>query len=676
MSAPAPTHQLTDMSHPTRLTVDLSAIQHNVRLIQSHVGPQTAVMAVVKANAYGHGAVRVAQATLAAGARWCGVSSVAEAIELRQAGIRAPILVMGYTPAAWARDAIAHNVHVTLFDRVTAAGFSRAAVALQQPTQAHIKIDTGMGRLGVLPEQATCAINEIAALDGIQVSGLFTHFSSADSDPDYTHEQIRVFAPIVNARPTPRWVHACNSAGTFAYPEAHYTLVRPGIALYGLSPYAPSPAPEPVRALVAQLRPALSFSTQIVLVKTLPDGASVGYGRRYRCQGERTVAVIPVGYGDGFRRTPANAGEVLLHGRRVPILGSVCMDQTMIDVTDVPSTKIGDPVVLIGQQEHERITADDLALRLGTVNYEVVTALLARPRRDYVEAFTEAAIDSPALQDARADPERPVTFRSSRPITFMTEPQTSQRGYLIRPFASLGDHAQCVQVQRQVWVGDDPVPTNMTITLERHGGVAVGAFDADGHMLGFVFSLVVPCPHPDAAGGLCHHSHMAAVLPEWQGRGMGEALKRAQADLVREAGYNLMTWTVDPLEAKNARLNFGKLGCICHTYIENCYGDMHDALNTGLPSDRFEVEWWLGPSPMPKAVGPSISIAIPADFQALKRTDAGAARQWRFDTREQFLRAFSQGLVVTGFTLDAERGTYILHKLDHTGTATHRPAGG
>jgi alanine racemase len=237
-----------------------------------------------------------------------------------------------------------------------------------------------MGRLGLLSHEAAADIEAITALDGIQVEGIYTHFSCADSDPDYTREQLRQFKHVVAGRDVP-WLHASNSAGALDYPEAHFNLVRLGIALYGLSPYAPA---EPRSPLVQQLRPALSFKTCVVSVKTLPDGAAVGYGARYHCEGPRCVAVIPIGYGDGFRRTPHNFGEVLVHGQRAPILGSVCMDQCMIDVTHIAGVQLNDEVVLIGEQGGARITADEIAVRLGTVNYEVVTALTARPQRTYM----------------------------------------------------------------------------------------------------------------------------------------------------------------------------------------------------------------------------------------------------------------------------------------------------
>jgi predicted GNAT superfamily acetyltransferase len=250
--------------------------------------------------------------------------------------------------------------------------------------------------------------------------------------------------------------------------------------------------------------------------------------------------------------------------------------------------------------------------------------------------------------------------------------------YFIRPFRDISDHEQCVAIQAAVWGGPFVVPVNMTVTLQRHGGIALGAFEPspDGdRMVGFVIGFLSPTHHPGAHRGLSHHSHIAAVLPDRQGRGVGEALKRAQAEAARAQGLNLITWTYDPLEAKNARLNIGKLGCICRTYIRNAYGDMRDALNAGLPSDRFEVEWWLDRAVVDgehrmanghvvfKADQPALRIAIPRDFQALKRTDGQAALRWRMEIRARFEEAFAQGYAVVDFALEAERGVYMLVRL-------------
>jgi alanine racemase len=366
------------------LEIDLSAIRHNLRLVRQHVGPTVAVLAVVKANAYGHGATEVAKAVLAAGALGCAVGNLAEAIALRHAGVTAPILVMGYTPVEYADEAVVHDISVNVFDASVARAFSRAAIKRQRPARIHVKVDTGMGRLGVLSGQADEAIAEIEALEGVAVEGVFTHFSCADCDEGYTREQIARFTPITRRYGQGRHVHACNSAGALAYPEAHFNLIRLGLAMYGMDPFASRGLDVPDVPLCAQLQPALAWKARIAQVKWLPEGHGVSYGATYRCEGERRIAVVPVGYGDGFRRAPANAGEALVRGRRAPIVGRVCMDQTMLDVTGVPDAQAGDEVVLLGGQGGECIRAEDIAARVGTINYEVTTAITARPPRLYL----------------------------------------------------------------------------------------------------------------------------------------------------------------------------------------------------------------------------------------------------------------------------------------------------
>lgn len=249
--------------------------------------------------------------------------------------------------------------------------------------------------------------------------------------------------------------------------------------------------------------------------------------------------------------------------------------------------------------------------------------------------------------------------------------------YTIRHFESFDDHQQCEDLQREVWAGDAAVPLNITVTIQRHGGLTMGAFDPDGQLLGFVLSILSPAHQPGARNHLCHHSHIAAVRPELHGRGIGEAVKKAQAEAIRERGFNLMTWTYDPLEAKNARLNIGKLGCICRTFIRNCYGEMRDTLNRGLPSDRFEVEWWLDKDALSSDVTrmaggellidarkPTLTVEIPRDFQALKRADPDAAYEARMRTRAQFEEAFAQGYAATGFSLLPDVAYYTLTKLN------------
>lgn len=377
----------------SQVQINLDAIRHNVRLIKQFVGPSVAVLAAVKANGYGHGAVAVAKAALEAGATWLGVAQLAEAVALREAGLAGPILVLGHTSAALAAQAIQLQLHITLTDLATARAFSAAAVAAQTVCWVHIKIDTGMGRLGVLPDDAQAFIAQVSALPNIALAGIFTHFSCADSDPIYTQYQIQQFERIVLSAklevlslPSSAHIHACNSAGLMAYPQAHFDLVRLGIAMYGLSPFAPTDAPTAAaQAIIAQLRPALAWHTHITSLKTLPDGWAVSYGATYRCVGPRRIAAIPVGYGDGFRRAPQHFGEVLVHNRRAPIVGRVCMDQSMIDVTDIPDVGLGDEVVIIGRQGDDQITVDAVAARVGTINYDIVTSLLTRPARVYLD---------------------------------------------------------------------------------------------------------------------------------------------------------------------------------------------------------------------------------------------------------------------------------------------------
>jgi alanine racemase len=368
-------------ARPTWLDVDLDAIAHNVRAVKAIVGPDVALMAVLKADGYGHGAVKVARTALNNGASWCGVASLNEAAALRSAGIDAPILILGFTPAWHAREALLRDVALTVYDLDVARAYSRAAQELNRTARLHVKVDTGMGRLGILPEAAPDFIRAFAALPGVRIEGIFTHFSCADSDPDYTRLQLSRFHRVLDALgdtlPTLRYIHAANSAGALAYPEARFNMVRVGLAMYGLNPFSPAPLRPPDLVL----RPALTWKTTIALVKRLPPGSPVSYGKRFICERETTIAVIPVGYADGFRRAPHTFGEVLVRGQRAPIVGTVCMDQTMIDVSHIPGVRLGDEVVLIGRQGDQCITADDAAARLGTISYEVVSAILPRVPR-------------------------------------------------------------------------------------------------------------------------------------------------------------------------------------------------------------------------------------------------------------------------------------------------------
>ncbi|NLV74346.1 MAG: alanine racemase [Chloroflexi bacterium] len=371
--------RLSRPERPTWVEIDLEAIAHNTRLLKQAVGTDVALLAVLKADAYGHGAIKTAHTVLNNGAKALGVACLGEAIVLRQAGVRAPLLVLGYTPAWQTHDAVLHDVPLTVFDLESAQALSRAALRLGRTASCHVKVDTGMGRLGLYPEEVSTFLAALADLPGLQVEGIFTHLATADeSDPTYALEQLARFDNLLdNLRQTgrlPRIVHAANSAALLRFPHSRYDMVRPGIALYGINPSAQVPLPSGFRA-------ALSFKSQIAQVKDLPVGASVSYGRRFIAERPTRVAVIPVGYADGFRRSPQNWGWVLVRGQRAPLIGSVCMDQTMLDVTEILGVAQGDEVVLIGKQGDEQITVDQAARQLGTISYELVAEILARVPR-------------------------------------------------------------------------------------------------------------------------------------------------------------------------------------------------------------------------------------------------------------------------------------------------------
>lgn len=364
---------------PTWVEVDLEAVAGNVRAIAERVGPGVEVMAVLKADAYGHGAARIAHTALHNGASWLGVACLGEALELRRAGIGAPILALGYTPPWQAREAVLADAVTTLFSREVAQALSRAAVDVGRTARAHIKVDTGMGRLGLLPDEVAPFVREVVALPGLEVEGIFTHMAAADEDdPAYTLWQLERFEGVLAALRAegllPPRVHAANSAATLRFPQSHYTMVRVGLAIYGLNPSRHVLAPE-------GFSPALRFACQVAQVKELPADSYVSYGCTFRTERPSRIAVIPVGYADGFRRAPTHWGHVLVRGQRAPIVGRVCMDQTMIDVTDIPGVRPGDEVVLIGAQGADAITVDEVAERLGTINYEVVSEILARVPR-------------------------------------------------------------------------------------------------------------------------------------------------------------------------------------------------------------------------------------------------------------------------------------------------------
>lgn len=367
---------------PTWLEVDLSAIGHNTQRIKQLVGADVQVLVSLKADAYGHGAQRVARTVLHNGASWLGVATVSEAEPLRAVGIATPILIFGYTAPWQAREAVRLDLRATVYSLESARALSRAARDLGREARVHVKIDTGMARLGLRAEDVPGIVGFFEALSelpGLTVEGVFTHFATADSaDQTYARRQLerftRVLAALDERGLRPPLTHASNSAATLVLPEARFDMVRPGAAIYGLQPSDEVRLPE-------GFRPGLAFKTQVAQVKDLPPGEGIGYGATYMTQRPTRIAVLPVGYADGFRRAPATWGEVLVRGCRAPLVGRVSMDQCVIDVTAIPGVRQGDEIVLIGRQGDESLTAEDVARRLGTISYEVVAELLARVPR-------------------------------------------------------------------------------------------------------------------------------------------------------------------------------------------------------------------------------------------------------------------------------------------------------
>jgi alanine racemase len=361
--------------------IDLDAIAFNVEQFREHIGPGAEVIAVVKANAYGHGAVQVAKTALESGARRLAVNRTIEGVELRRAGLKADVLIMGYTPPETAEMIVKHRLTPSLITIEFAQALSERAMAAGMKIPVHVKVDTGMSRYGLMPEEVVAFIQALRTLPGIMVEGLFTHFATADSlDQTHVHQQLAQFKQVLLAVQQsgfqPPLVHAGNSAATMQLPVAHFNAVRIGIAMYGMQPSSEWTP-------VFEIRPALALKSLVSRVCELPAGVGVSYGRTYITSEPTRAALVPVGYGDGYHRILSNQGKVLIHGRRAPILGRVCMDQFVVDISQIPDVKQDDEVVLIGRPGPEEIRAEEVAALAGTINYEVTTALLPRVVRVY-----------------------------------------------------------------------------------------------------------------------------------------------------------------------------------------------------------------------------------------------------------------------------------------------------
>ena len=366
-------------NYGTWLEIDLDRIEENFHILESTAGCK--VMPVVKANAYGHGLEKVAARLEAAGAGWFGVARVEEAMLLRGAGIKADILVLGYTSPTRVPHAVKENVTLTVYDFDVARQYHEQSNAIAVPVKVHAKIDTGMGRLGIQMDRSVEFLQYLQESPYIQLEGIFTHFACADEPgAETTSQQLERFNQILKqagfTEQSSLLIHAANSAGTLEFPEARFDLVRTGIAIFGLSPSQAVTLPSGIHS-------ALSWKTRLISVKILPPGHGVSYGFKYVTQKEERIGVIAVGYGDGLRRMPGN--QVLIRGKKVNIVGNVCMDQCMVQLDSLPDAQIGDEVVIIGDQNGASISATDIANHWQTINYEVICGLASRMPRYYLK---------------------------------------------------------------------------------------------------------------------------------------------------------------------------------------------------------------------------------------------------------------------------------------------------
>ncbi len=364
---------------PVWAEVNLSTIAHNIRRIKELLKPGTAFCAIVKADAYGHGAAAVARTALEAGADRLGVAILSEGMKLRRSGFTAPILILGYTPPEQAPLVVAHGLTQTVFSLQDARTLSAAAQAAGTKARVHIKIDTGMSRIGIKPGDAGEFGEALADMPGLEIEGVFSHFATADSaDKTFAREQYDNFIQAVE-RIKARGIeikirHMANSAATIDMPEAHLDMVRPGIVLYGLWP-----SPDVENKF--ELRPAMALKARIAFVKQVPQYTPVSYGCTYVTSAPATIATLPLGYADGWSRRLSGTGSVITRGRRAPIVGRVCMDQCMADVTGIPGVRPGDEALLFGGPE---LPVEEVAKCLDTINYEMVCLVGKRVPRVYI----------------------------------------------------------------------------------------------------------------------------------------------------------------------------------------------------------------------------------------------------------------------------------------------------
>ena len=360
---------------PTWVEIDLSALEHNFKQIRRSIKDSTGIIACVKADAYGHGAVPVSRRLLSLGVEYLAVASIDEAITLRKENIRTPILVLGMVLPAYVSPLFKYDITQTVCTWDLAEAISKQAAYFKKRAKIHIKVDTGMGRLGFPYNEAYGLIREIARLKFLKIEGIFTHFPSADSDFVFTRHQVDIFNKLIQRLEKSGihipMQHAANSMGIIHYKNSHFNFVRPGLILYGLYPR---------KGLKIDLKPVMALKTKIVFTKRFPKGEGISYGHTYRTKKDTTIVTLPIGYGDGYPRSLSNKADVLISGQRFKISGNVCMDHILVDVGDA-RVGTGDDAVLIGASGNERIGAEELAQLIDTISYEIVCGIGGRVPR-------------------------------------------------------------------------------------------------------------------------------------------------------------------------------------------------------------------------------------------------------------------------------------------------------
>lgn len=375
---------MTEKLRPLWAEINLDRIAHNIKEVV-RISASKEIIAVIKADAYGHGALELAPVLIESGATRLAVAVVTEALELRRAVQKAPIMILGYTPVSYVQEIVENDIEVTAYDYEYVRQLSREADRYKKKVKIHIAVDTGMGRIGFLPTESSVEdVYKISKLPNIIIESVFSHFSSSDEkDKEYTLYQFEKFnwfcSKLEAAGVKYNFRHIANSGAIIDMPQTHLDAVRPGIVLYG---YYPS---KEVDVTKIDLKPAMSLKASIINLKKVPAGEYISYGRAYKTNRESVIATLPIGYADGYTRLLFSKGKVIVRGKFAPIVGKICMDMCMIDVTDIEGVELGDEVIIMGEENNIKYDADDIAANLGTINYEILCSISKRVPRVFIK---------------------------------------------------------------------------------------------------------------------------------------------------------------------------------------------------------------------------------------------------------------------------------------------------